>query len=130
MEKDIITLLADSRWKVIFSDPGSWRVGLYRPEHDSAGKVEVLEKHSCPELFVCMEGKVGLIVKSGAEEQIAELNPGQALLVTGYHNGFAIDPAGYFLVVERTDFETEYADRATGAVLKRVTVGNGAENRK
>ena len=76
MEKDITTLLADSRWKVIFSDQGAWRVGLYRPEHDSAGKVEVLEKHSCPELFV-HGGKVGLIVKSGAEEQItAEPGPG------------------------------------------------------
>ncbi|HPN14431.1 MAG TPA: hypothetical protein PLA65_20405 [Spirochaetota bacterium] len=124
MEKDITSLVADSRWNVIFSDPGSWRVGLYRPEHDAAGKVEVLEKHSCHELFVCMGGKTGLIVKNGMEEEILELAPGQALLVTGYHNGYAIDPEGFFLVVERTDFSTEYADRGTGEIVKRVTVGN------
>ena len=129
MEKDISTLLADSRWKVIFTDPGAWRVGLYRPEHDSAVKVEVLEKHSCPELFVCMGGRAGLIVKDASGERIEELGPGQAVLVTGYHNGFAIDPTGYFLVVERTDFETEYADRATGAIQKRITVGNGVGSR-
>jgi hypothetical protein len=129
MEKDITTLLADSRWNVIFSDPGAWRAGLYRPEHDSAEKVVVLEKHSCPELFVCMGGRAGLIIKDVAGERTEELGPGQAVLVTGYHNGFAIDPAGYFLVVERTDFETEYSDRATGAIVKRVTVGNGAGNR-
>lgn len=123
MEKDIIALLPDSRWKVIFSDPGSWRVGLYRPEHDAAEKVDVLEKHTCPELFVCMNGRTGLIVKNGAQEEVLALDPGQALLVTGYHNGYAIDPAGYFLVAERTDFSTEYADRGTGAIVKRVTVG-------
>jgi len=44
--------------------------------------------------------------------------------VTGYHNGYAIDPEGFFLVVERTDFSTEYADRGTGEIVKRVTVGN------
>lgn len=123
MTNDIMTLTADSRWKVIFSDPGSWRVGLYRPEHDAATKVDVLEKHTCPELFVCMNGRTGLIVKDGTKEEVLALDPGQALLVTGYHNGYAIDPAGYFLVVERTDFSTEYADRETGAIVKRVTVG-------
>jgi hypothetical protein len=129
MAQDITTLTADSRWKVIFSDPGAWRVGLYRPEHDAAEKVDVLEKHTCPELFVCMEGKAGLVLKDGAEERVVELGPGEALLVTGYHNGFAVDPSGWFLVVERTDFETEYADRATGAIVKRVTVGGGAGKR-
>jgi hypothetical protein len=84
----------------------------------------VLEKHSCPELFVCMGGKAGLIVKNGADEELLEFVPGQALLVTGYHNGYGIDPTGYFLVVERTDFSTEYADRGTGEIVKRVTVGN------
>ena len=121
---DITTLLPGSRWSVIFKDEGSWRAGLYRPEHDAAGKVEVLEKHSCPELFVCMGGKAGLIVKDGAEEEIVELAPGQALLVSGFHNGYAIDPKGFFLVIERTDFGTEYADRGTGEIVKRVTVGN------
>ncbi len=129
MENEIITLLPDSRWNVIFSDPGAWRVGLYRPEHDAAEKVDVLEKHTCPELFVCMGGRTGLIIKDGNGERTEELGPGQALLVTGYHNGFTLDPAGFFLVVERTDFETEYADRATGSIVKRVTVGNGAGNR-
>jgi hypothetical protein len=129
MDTKITTLLPDSRWSVIYRDDGAWRVGLYRPELDSPTKIDTLEKHTCPELFICMTGTMGLIVKKGTDEQVVELSPGQALLVTDYHNGFSIDPRGYFLVVERTDFETEYADRATGAVTRRVTVGNGTGNR-
>jgi hypothetical protein len=125
METNLTTMIPDSRWSVIFQDPGSWRVGLYRPEHDAPEKVGELEKHTCPELFVCMGGRAGLIVKSASGEKIVAFSPGQALLVTECHNGFSIDPGGYFLVVERTDFSTEYFDRKTGASLRTVTVGTG-----
>ncbi|MBN2077916.1 MAG: hypothetical protein JW838_03065 [Spirochaetes bacterium] len=43
-------------------------------------------------------------------------------MVTDYHNGFTIDPGGHFLVIERTDFTTEYIDRSNGAFIRRVEV--------
>jgi len=39
------------------------------------------------------------------------LSPNQVIMVTEWHNGFIIDPKGYFIVVERTDFSTEYVTR-------------------
>jgi len=122
MNVDITTLLPDSRWSVIFRDGGSWRAGLYRPEASGPEEVTVLEKHTCPELFVCLQGRAGLVLKSDAGETIVEMAPHQALLVSEHHNGFAIDPGGYFLVIERTAFTTEYIDRATGAFIKNVEV--------
>ncbi|HRS79468.1 MAG TPA: hypothetical protein P5115_20175 [Spirochaetota bacterium] len=122
MELDITTLAPDSRWSVIFRDGGSWRAGLYRPEAAGPVQVSVLEKHTCPELFVCLQGRAGLVLKNGTDERIVEMAPNQALLVTEYHNGFAIDPEGYFLVIERTAFTTEYIDRKTGAFIRKVEV--------
>jgi hypothetical protein len=122
MEIDITTLAPDSRWSVIFRDSGSWRAGLYRPEASGPEEVSILEKHTCPELFLCLQGRAGLVLKNGSEERIVEMAPHQALLVTDYHNGFAIDPEGYFLVIERTAFTTEYIDRTSGAFLKKVEV--------
>lgn len=122
MNIDITTLMPDSRWSVIFRDGGSWRAGLYRPEASGPEEVTVLEKHTCPELFVCLQGRAGLVLKSDAGETIIEMAPHQALLVSEHHNGFSIDPGGYFLVIERTAFMTEYIDRATGAFIKKVEV--------
>jgi hypothetical protein len=122
MDIEIMSLVPDSRWSVIFRDGGSWRAGLYRPESARQEDVTVLEKHTCPELFVCLQGRAGLILKNGSEEMIVELAPHQALMVSEHHNGFTIDPEGYFLVIERTAFTTEYIDRNTGAFIKKVEV--------
>ncbi len=122
MDIDITTLAPGSRWSVIFRDSGSWRAGLYRPDSERHEDVTVLEKHTCPELFVCLQGRAGLILKNGNEERIVEMVPHQALMVSEYHNGFAIDKDGYFLVIERTAFTTEYIDRKTGVFIKKVEV--------
>lgn len=122
MDQDIATLIPDSRWSVIFRDSGAWRVGLYRPEAKRQEDIAMLEKHTCPELFVCLQGRTGLVLKNSSEERIVELAPNQALMVTEYHNGFSIDPEGYFLVVERTTFTTEYIDRITGGLIKKIDV--------
>ena len=122
MNIDITTLHPDALWSVIFKDEGSWRAGIYRPETAGADPIEILEKHTCPELFLCLGGRMGLLLKQGAEERVIELGPHQAVMVSDYHNGFSIDPDGYFLVVERTAFSTEYIDRKTGKFLKRVDV--------
>ncbi|MBN2158289.1 MAG: hypothetical protein JW807_02760 [Spirochaetes bacterium] len=119
---DITTLRPESLWQVIFKDAGSWRAGLYRPEATGPEDINTLEKHSCPELFICLGGRMGLILKDAEGEHIAEFQPNQALMIEDYHNGFAIDPVGYFLVVERTSFTTEYIDRKTGNCINIVTV--------
>lgn len=123
MKEQIFRIQPEGRWHVPVADEGSWRMGVYRPENTSSSSITVLEKHSCPELFVCQGGRMGLILGFGADEHPVEMEPDQAVLVTGFHNGFSIDPAGYFLVVERTSFSTEYIDRKTGTVVERRTVG-------
>lgn len=122
MHIDITTLHPEKLWSVIFKDEGSWRAGIYRPESSGPDSIEILEKHTCPELFVCLGGRMGLLLSDGSSERAIELEPHQAIMVSEYHNGFIIDTNGYFLVVERTAFSTEYIDRKTGKFLKRVDV--------
>jgi hypothetical protein len=122
MNIEITSLIPESRWSVIFKDEGNWRMGLYKPEFTGPDDIDVLEKHTCPEVFLCLQGKMGLVLRDGRNERIVELQPLQALMVTDYHNGFAIDPDGYFLVTERTAFTTEYIDRKTGSSIKKVEV--------
>jgi hypothetical protein len=116
------TLHPDTLWSVIFRDEGNWRAGIYRPECAGPEQIDILEKHTCPELFVCLGGRMGLLLQSGREEQAIELEPHQAVMVADYHNGFAVDPEGFFLVVERTVFSTDYIERKTGKFIKRVDV--------
>jgi len=111
-------------WKVVYSDEGAWRAGIYRPAASCAAEIKELEKHSHPELFVCMEGPAGLVIDDGAGETGIVLFPGESLLVSGYHNGFRASEHGFFLVIERTEFTTEYIDRATKRHLRSVRVSS------
>lgn len=113
-------LRPERRWDVFSSDPGFWRTGLYRPENTGPEGITELEKHSCPELFICLGGKAGLVVLDGPDERIVTFEPGEELLVTGYHNGFIIDRGAFFIVVERTSFTTEYSDRRTHLRTRQV----------
>jgi hypothetical protein len=117
-----MSLHPESCWSVIFKDKEYWRMGVFKPEFTNPDDIVMLEKHTCPEVFVCLQGKMGLVLQSAGNERIIELQPLQALTVTDYHNGFMIDPEGYFLVTERTAFTTEYIDRKTGAFIKKVEV--------
>lgn len=120
MQSDNNILLASTeRWTVPFADDGHWRLGIYNPEFSSPNEITVLEKHTCPELFICRKGRMGLVIGSGDKEKVIELSDGEAILVTDYHNGFRIDEFGDFLVVERTAFTTEYIDRKTGKIIKK-----------
>ncbi len=110
-ENIIVTLTSTERWSVPLADSGYWRLGIYNPEFTSPDEITILEKHSCPEFFICRRGRMGLILGSGDDEKIVELSDGQAILVTEYHNGFRIDEGADFLVVERTSFTTEYIER-------------------
>jgi hypothetical protein len=122
MSVDITQLAAAERWKVVFQDTGAWRAGIYRPEFNDHASIGILEKHTCPELFICMEGEMGILISDGSKENVATMRPGEAILVTDYHNGFALSSSGYFVVIERDRFSTEYIDRASGRMIKRVTV--------
>ena len=122
MKIDITTLQPEKLWSVIFTDEASWRAGIYRPESAGPDEIDIHEKHTCPELFVCLGGRMGLLVSDGREERAIRLEPHQAVMVSEFHNGYSIDPDGYFLVVERSAFSTEYIDRKTGNFLKRVDV--------
>ena len=97
-------------------------MGIYKPEFTVIDDIDILEKHTCPELFICCGGRAGLLCGFGADERIIEMNPGEALMVEDYHNGFIIDDDGYFTVVERSNFTTEYIDRSTGKLVKTVSV--------
>jgi len=112
----------DVVWKVISEDKGYWRIGVYKPEFSSPEDITILEKHSCPELFICTGGKAGLILIIDGKESLKILEPFQSILVDGFHNGFRIDGSAFFLVAERSSFETEYIDRISGKIIKRVKV--------
>ena len=122
MNTDIVSLRPESLWSIIFKDEKYWRMGIYKPEFTNPDDIATLEKHTCPEIFVCLVGKMGLVLRSDGNERVVELQPLQALMVTDYHSGFTVDPDGYFLVTERTAFTTEYIDRRTGAFIKKVEV--------
>ncbi len=123
MNDTINSILTDEKWRVLFQDPGFWRVGIYRPEHTSPADIKILERHTCPELFICVGGRAGLLIIENGVEEILEMNNGDAFLAEGLHNGFSIDGKGFFIVVERTRFITEYIDRATGMVVRRIETG-------
>ncbi len=107
------SLESNERWMVPLADSGYWRLGIYNPEFTSPDEITTLEKHSCPELFICRGGRMGLVLGNADDEKIIELSDGEAILVTEYHNGFRIDQGADFLVVERTSFTTEYIERKT-----------------
>lgn len=90
---------------------------MYLPEFYSSADIDVLEKHTCSELFICTGGRMGLLLSEDGVENEVILQPGEAVMVKAYHNGFRIDREGFFMVVEQTSFSTEYVDRKTGRIL-------------
>ena len=108
VEEKIMLLESDQRWSIFAEDPEHWRLGLYHPEYKSVDEIAELEKHSCPELFICCGGKMGIILDQ--EDSIVNLvlNDKEMLLVNSFHNAYQIDEGAYFLVVERDNFTTSF----------------------
>lgn len=104
---------ARTRWQVLCGDKNHWRVGYYSPPEGSAAAVKQLEKHTCVELFLLLEGKVSLIIDDGQGERVLALEPMKPVMVTGWHSGFC--PKGPYtgvaMVVERDEFSTVYRER-------------------
>jgi hypothetical protein len=120
MENKPVNLFPGSQWEVLFEDTGRWRMGLYRPDALSCEGVETLEKHSCPELFICAGGRAGLVLFDGEREHCVDFQPHEAMMVSQHHNGYRIDAGAFFYVVERSSFSTEYIDRKTWKYIRRV----------
>jgi len=111
MNNTPFSLKTFNRWTIIAQDEKQWRVGIYHPEFNNPDEIKVLEKHTCPELFICAHAPCGLLLIVDGKEIQYILKPEEAIVVTEYHNGFKVDPQGYFIVVEQTDFTTEFMKR-------------------
>lgn len=101
---------AGKLFQVLCGDAGAWRLGLYSPAATRAEDCAELERHTCPELFLLLSGKVSLVLAEGSGLRILALESGRPALITLPHAGFCPDGAhtGTALVVERDTFETEY----------------------
>jgi hypothetical protein len=101
------------QWHVLCGDKDHWRMGYYSPEASDLNQIEKLEKHTCPELFILMEGEVILVLAVNNELRTLKLEKFKPVLVDTWHNAFCPGGAlsGKVLIIERDHFTTEY--RAT-----------------
>lgn len=110
----LLTIKRHKRWQVICGDRGHYRVGIYSPEHTKKSDIKILEKHSCSEFFMLIEGELSLLlIDDNGREKVLKLLPFRPIFVSTWHNGFS--PAGKFkgvsIVVERDEFSTIYKSR-------------------
>lgn len=112
----VIRAESGERWRVVFRDRDKWQVGIYIPENTSAEEVVVLEKHSCPELFILLEGRIVLVLsEDGVSTKEVEMEPGKLYIVDEWHNAYRPGGGkGVALVVEAPDGETEYVSLEPG----------------
>lgn len=99
------------RWQVLCGDPDHWRAGLYCPPESSLADVGELERHTCPELFLLLRGRLILVLADGGGGvRELELEPGKPVIVTSPHTAYCPDGpyTGEAFVVERDLFGTEY----------------------
>ena len=97
-------------WQVLCGDEGHWRAGLFSPAQASIAECVELERHTCPELFQLLSGRLTLVLFEEGRVREVPLEPGRPVLVTSPHAGFCPDGphTGAALVVERDRFATEY----------------------
>jgi len=102
------------RWQVICGDKGHYRIGVYSPEFASQEQIKILEKHSCDEFFLLLEGSMSLLlIDDRGKEKVIKLKPMKPVFVRGWHNGFCEGGkfTGIAIVVERDKFITKYRKR-------------------
>ncbi len=96
------------RWKIHFKDENHWLLGVWIPEFNSREEVDYLEKHSYPELFLLLKGRIVLLVsEDGKNIEELELKAGEPVIVYGWHNGYKIGD-GEALIVEFDGNTTEF----------------------
>ncbi len=104
-----VSLQGKKRWKVMFRDKNKWLSGLYSPEFTKDGEIKKFEKHSGPELFLLLEGKMTLVLlKSKGREEIP-LKKDEAVIVDTWHNAYRPRGCkGVALVVEKDNISTQW----------------------
>lgn len=98
------------RWQVLCGDPDHWRAGLWSPPETQASHCTELEQHTCPELFLLLEGHITLLLFEDGRVRELPLEPGRPVLVTAPHAGYCPHGphTGVAFVVERDLFSTLY----------------------
>lgn len=115
---------ATKEWEVLFTAENAWRVGIYRPKFSSADEIFELEKHTCPEAFLLLEGDITILFKNsnGAIAQ-KHLKKNELVVVTEPHAGFSPHRDGVAIVIENAVFSTDYTSRENDRVIRSVRVG-------
>ena len=104
-----ISLKTKKRWKVVFRDKNKWLSGLYSPEFTKAGEIKKFEKHSGPELFLLLEGRMTLVLLTPKGREEIPLKKGEAVIVDTYHNAYRPRGAkGLALVIEKDNISTQW----------------------
>jgi len=103
---------AAEQWQVLCGDADHWRVGIFSPAETAREQLEELEQHSCPELFLLLDGRLTLLLGDGDSVRELPLSLGVPVLVTAPHAGFCPDGphTGRAFVVERDVFRTDYTE--------------------
>ena len=109
-----LQIVADRVWQVLCGDDEHWRVGIWSPDQSRAEDCPELERHSCPEFFLLLQGSITMLLHDGRQVRQVALQAGQPLLVRGPHAGFCPQGphTGRALVVERDRFHTLYRSAA------------------
>jgi hypothetical protein len=100
-------------WQVLCGDAEHWRAGIYSPIATEASGCVEFERHTCPELFVLLSGRITLVLlQEDGERRLIELTPERPVLVTAPHAGFCPEGphTGRAFVVERDVFSTAYTE--------------------
>ena len=104
-----IPLKSKKRWKVVFRDKNNWLSGIYIPEFTDASQVKKFEKHSGPELFLLLEGKVTLVLLEGKKHKKVPLKKNEIVIVSTWHNAYRPKGGkGVVLVIERDNISTQW----------------------
>ncbi len=105
-----LTIEHGKTWQVLCGDSNHWRAGIYSPSTSDIKEINELEKHSCPELFLLIEGELTLIIEGKDGLQELKLEKGKPVFIDTWHNGYCPKGphTGQAFIVERTEFTTEY----------------------
>lgn len=104
-----LSLQSKKRWKVIFRDRNNWCCGIYIPEFTDASEIQKFEKHSGPELFLLLEGKVTLVLLENKRRKEVPLKKDKVVVVNTWHNAYRPKGAkGVALVIERDNIATQW----------------------
>jgi hypothetical protein len=97
-------------WQVICGDQNHWRAGIYSPSMSHPDEIKELECHTCPELFLLLQGHITLVLFENNAIRELPLELKKPVLVTAPHAGYCPDGPfhGLAFVIERDAFETAY----------------------